>query len=557
MNDTPSTPDFRNLFESAPGLYLVLDLELRIVAVSDAYARATMTQREKILGRGIFVVFPDNPDDQQADGVRNLNASLRRVLQNRTGDEMAVQKYDIRRPEEAGGGFEERYWKLYNSPVLDTNGNLAYIIHQVEDVTELVGVKKSELEQGLLVETLRERTHQLESDVQIRRKAEEMLRASRIAALNMMEDAVEARKHAEQANIQLQREIAERKRTEEQLRKLSRAVEQSPASIVITNIAGEIEYVNPKFTQVTGYTFDEVRGKNPRILKSGETSAEEYRSLWQAIRAGKEWHGEFHNKKKNGELYWELGAILPIIDDHGRITHFLAVKEDITERKNAEEKIKTSLKEKEVLLKEIHHRVKNNLQVISSLLKLQSRYTKDKRTIELFEESQQRVKSMALIHEELYKSSDLARIKFATYVQNLANHLLRSYGSRSNGIALSVEVDDVELGVDYAVPCGLIVNELVTNSLKYAFPPAFLAQRERKTNEIHIELHLQNTGQVLLKISDNGIGFPEGLDFRNTESLGLQLVNALTDQLHGAISCSKTEGTEFEISFVAGNGRAK
>ncbi len=353
------------------------------------------------------------------------------------------------------------------------------------------------------------------------------------------------------------RDITESKRAEEQLRKLSRAVEQSPASIVITSIAGEIEYINPKFTQVTGYTLDEVRGKNPRVLKSGESTAEEYRSLWQTIRAGKEWHGEFHNKKKNGELYWELASILPIVDEAGRITHFLAVKEDITERKAAEERIKASLKEKEVLLKEIHHRVKNNLQVISSLLKLQSRYSRDKRTIELFEESQQRVKSMALIHEELYKSPDLARIKFASYVQSIADHLVRSYGVRSNAITLNVDVDELQLDVDHAVPCGLIVNELVTNSLKYAFPSELMAQRDHRENKITIEMRLQNGAQVALKISDNGIGLPQGLDFRMNESLGLQLVNTLTEQLRGTISCNKTEGTEFEILFVAGNGSVK
>ena len=126
---------------------------------------------------------------------------------------------------------------------------------------------------------------------------------------------------------------------EVQLRILSRAVEQSPASTVITNTAGEIEYVNPKFTQLTGYTLEEVRGKNPRILKSGETPVEEYRSLWRNITAGQEWRGEFHNRKKDGELYWELATISPIVDEAGIITHFLAVKEDVTERKRAEERL--------------------------------------------------------------------------------------------------------------------------------------------------------------------------------------------------------------------------
>jgi PAS domain S-box-containing protein len=139
-----------------------------------------------------------------------------------------------------------------------------------------------------------------------------------------------------QVNAQLQSELTERKRIEDKLRQLSRAVEQSPASIVITNPAGDIEYANPKFIELTGYALEEVLGKNPRILKSGDKPQETYRELWQAITAGKEWHGEFHNRKKDGELYWESASISPIRDPAGRITHYLAVKEDITARKQTE-----------------------------------------------------------------------------------------------------------------------------------------------------------------------------------------------------------------------------
>jgi signal transduction histidine kinase/CheY-like chemotaxis protein len=142
------TPDFRRLFESAPGLYLVLDSDLRIVGASDAYLGATMTQREEIVGRGIFDVFPDNPDDPEASGVSNLRASLERVVRRRVPDTMAVQKYDIRRPAEEGGGFEERHWSPRNVPVLDDDGELAYIIHRVEDVTEFARLQAHESDQA-------------------------------------------------------------------------------------------------------------------------------------------------------------------------------------------------------------------------------------------------------------------------------------------------------------------------------------------------------------------------------------------------------------------------
>lgn len=215
---------------------------------------------------------------------------------------------------------------------------------------------------------------------------------------------------------------------------------------------------------------------------------------------------------------------------------------NIAKRKQAEEQIKASLKEKEVLLKEIHHRIKNNLQVISSLLNLQSGYIIDKDAIEMFKESQNRVKSMALIHEKLYQSKDLARIDFAEYIRNLTNYLFRSYGVTSNRIKLKKNVDDVFLGLDTAIPCGLIINELVSNSLKHAFP-------DGKEGEIHICLFLDNDKFTLI-VRDNGVGFPKDLDFRNTESLGLQLVITLVEQLEGTIDLKRSGGTEFKIIFT-------
>ncbi len=204
--------------------------------------------------------------------------------------------------------------------------------------------------------------------------------------------------------------------------------------------------------------------------------------------------------------------------------------------------IRQSLKEKEVLLKEIHHRVKNNLQVISSLLYLQSRNVKDKETLGILQDSQSRVRSMALVHERLYQSSDLARVDFAEYIRNLANYLFRSYGVNMNLIQLKIKVGEVLLGVDTAVPCGLILNELVSNSLKHAFP-------DDRQGEIYIELRADD-GQLTLMVSDNGVGFPEGSGFRNTETLGLQLVNMLVDQLEGTIELDRRGGTTFKITFA-------
>ena len=218
------------------------------------------------------------------------------------------------------------------------------------------------------------------------------------------------------------------------------------------------------------------------------------------------------------------------------------LRHDITERKRTEEQIKASLREKEVLLKEIHHRVKNNMQVIISLLNLQSKHVKDKRDWEIFKDSQNRIKSMALIHDKLYQSKDLASINFAEYIENLARHLFNTYRVSSSAIKLVADIKDVPLDINTAIPCGLIINELISNSLKYAFP-------DGREGEIQIKLYASKDDTFSLIVRDNGIGLPEDLDFRNTKSLGLQVVVALVEQLKGTIELDRSEGTAFKIVF--------
>jgi len=220
----------------------------------------------------------------------------------------------------------------------------------------------------------------------------------------------------------------------------------------------------------------------------------------------------------------------------------IRVQERTQELESANELLQRQITEREVLLKEIHHRVKNNLQVISSLLSLQSKKMGDAEASNLLTESQDRIKSMSLIHERLYRSDDLAVIDFGKYVEDLSNYLLLTHGGKSGAVALRINVDDISLGIDRAIPCGLFISELVTNSLKHAFPNG-------SEGEIHVECHTDGNGNVILEIGDNGIGFPEGVDFRNTESLGLQLVNTLVSQIDGDIELHKNGGAEFSIRF--------
>jgi two-component sensor histidine kinase/ligand-binding sensor domain-containing protein len=223
-------------------------------------------------------------------------------------------------------------------------------------------------------------------------------------------------------------------------------------------------------------------------------------------------------------------------------TAAVSVGIDITEQKLAEEALRTSLREKETLLQEVHHRVKNNLQVICSLLDLQSQTLKDPKTLEIFRESFNRVKSMALIHEKLYESTSLERINLAEYVETLTNYLLQSYGVNQELITLKVDVEEVFLNIDTAIPCGLIINELISNSLKYAFP-------QEKNGMIEIKLCSDIEHRFTLTVKDNGIGFSKDLNPQKPTTLGLQLVNALTQQLEGDMALDESQGIEFKIKF--------
>lgn len=219
----------------------------------------------------------------------------------------------------------------------------------------------------------------------------------------------------------------------------------------------------------------------------------------------------------------------------------IVVARDITVRRRAEEKLKESLTEKEVLLKEIHHRVKNNMNLVNSLLKLQSMRIKDKNTRTMFKDTRNRVRSMALVHEKLYQSRDFARINISKYLRSMIVHLFRSYDINANDIKLNIDLQDTVLDITRAIPCGLIVNELVTNCLKHSFP-------EGKSGEIHVILG-EKEGEHTLVVRDSGIGIPKDVNFEAPETLGLQVVSDLVDQLNGTIALKRGKGTTFKIQF--------
>ena len=227
------------------------------------------------------------------------------------------------------------------------------------------------------------------------------------------------------------------------------------------------------------------------------------------------------------------------------------LRAEMEERKKAEERVKASLVEKEALLREIHHRVKNNLQIIRSMLNLQLPQVRDEQSIQLFKESQNRIYTMALIHEKLYQSESMAAIDLPEYIRSLTANLFQSYGVAGHAIRPIIDVEPVSLDVDTAIPCALIINELVSNSLKHAFPSSRSPERG---GEVHIDLHRGDKGKLILSVSDNGIGLSPGFEIRNCRSLGLKLVCVLAKQIGGTVDVSTGGGARISITFAARRG---
>ena len=355
------------------------------------------------------------------------------------------------------------------------------------------------------------------------------------------------------------RDITERKKAEDAFK------ESEKKTLLLLNSTGEAIYgldleglcnfCNTSCLRLLGYEEEsQLLGQNMHELihhtkKDDTLYPEEECYIYQAFREGKGTHVD-------DEVLWRADGTsfaaeyrsFPIFRDGetvGSVVSFV----DITKRIKSEEQIKASLKEKEVLLMEVHHRVKNNMQVIASLLRLQSAEIKDKHLLALFDESQNRIKSMALIHEDLYKSKDLANIDFDQYTRKLTGRLMTSFGVSPDRIITNINIDIISLGVDAAIPCGLIINELFTNSLKHAFPAnRFSINLKDKKGEICIDFH-SNSGEYSLIFSDNGVGLPEDIDYHKSETLGLELVRTLVKQLKGTIKLNSNGGTEFKITF--------
>ena len=324
-----------------------------------------------------------------------------------------------------------------------------------------------------------------------------------------------------------------------ELEKLSLVASRTDNAVLIASAEGEIEWINDGFIRMIGMPKEKVLGRKVSEINVYNAINKEIDS------AVSEKHSRiFESNVTTHHLknIWISTTLTPIYSEFGNLKKLVFVDTDITSGKLLQKQIEESLKEKDVLLKEIHHRVKNNLQIIISLLNLQSGYIKDEATLKAVQDGQNRVRSMALVHEKFYQAEELSEIDFGEYVEKLTQYIYQSYGDKTDRVKMIIESDRVGLDMDTAMPSGLLVNEIVSNAYKYAFPGD-------SKGEIRIVLKKQN-GKVIFKISDNGVGLPGEINLEAAESLGMQLIQALTAQLDGELEVSRENGTEFTVSFI-------
>jgi PAS domain S-box-containing protein len=321
-----------------------------------------------------------------------------------------------------------------------------------------------------------------------------------------------------------------------------------PVGVYLTDRDGDCQYVNGKWLDIAGLKLEEALG-------NGWTSAlhhEDKEKVWDGwnrmVESQGNWGLEYRFLTPGGIITWVYGLATPLKNEKNEITGYVGVNMDITERKLMQDTLQSSLAEKEVLLREVHHRVKNNLAAILGLLDMERQNTADQNSGKLLVELSNRIKAMSTVHEKLYRSENLSSIDFQDYLKSFLSHLRTSFVT-GREINTKMEAAGIELSLDVAVPCGLIVNELVTNSLKYAFPKGKPGIRGQKNCEIRVSMGMTDSTYTLV-VSDNGVGLPKNIDWREAKSLGLRLVRMLGEhQLGGEIELDKSRGTRFMIRF--------
>jgi PAS domain S-box-containing protein len=528
---------FQRLFESAPGLYLVLLPDFTIAGVSDAYLKATMTERDEIVGRGLFEVFPDNPDDPAADGVANLKASLHEVLKTRKAHTMAVQKYDIRKPD---GTFEERFWSPLNKPVFDDDGNLLYIIHRVEDVTEFIRLKKNEARQQKITEDMRLRI--LEMEAETYKRAQEI----------------------QDNNRRLVNEIAERKKAEEQIKAsqemFSTIFYKSPSMNTIADQAtGKYIEVNDNFAGFCGLPKEEMIGKTSLDLNLIVDGREREELISSLKEKGYVKDALVQIRSSDGAIKW-VSTSAHAVNINGQ-QRFLTAMIDVTDRKNAEQKLELLNKELEAFSYSVSHDLRAPLRIMDGYADILISDYKDKfdeegiRTAATIKANARR---MGQLIDDLLNLSQIGRKELVaeqTDMNRLVQSVIKELFS-GDAIFADIRVENLEPArCDSNLMRQVWIN-LISNAVKYSGKqqePEILIRSSRENNE------------VIYSIKDNGVGFDmkyasklfgvfqrlhKITEFEGT-GVGLALVSRILTRHNGRIwaESEKGKGATFYFSL--------
>jgi PAS domain S-box-containing protein len=487
---------YKLLVETSLDMIFTVDLEGNFMFANKAFEKELGYSVEEIKKiNGFELVHPKD--------LASVKEQFAKILEGKSVDNMEYRY-------KAKNGS---YIHVLNSasPLFDSQGNVVAALGAARNITQRKGME----------EELREARDKLQEKVG--QRTQELLIA----------------------NEQLTKKIIEHKKAEKRIliekAYLDQFFESAQEGIVLVDKKGHVMRVNSEFTRMFGYSPDEISGRNIDEIVVPKGEMDKGISITKNVAKGKNFAAETVRQHKDGTLI-DVSVLASPIIVNGEIVASYAIYRDVTERKKSERKLRSSLEEKEVLLREIHHRVKNNMQIVTSLLRLQARQMRSKKNKEILQVSLNRIATMALIHESLYKSKDLARINFSDYIKRLTTHIFSFHTPSVSGINLKINVGETYLDINRAIPCGLIINELVSNSIKHAFP-------DGKKGEISIGLEVDKTGRFVLKISDNGIGFSEKLDFDNTATLGIQLVRDLVEQIDGEIKLDRKGGTTYRITF--------
>lgn len=480
----------RTVVSNTPVIFYALDRQGRYLLSEGRGLERLGLKPGELVNRSIFEVYPEQMD---------LLEPIRKSLEG-NGLTWTVTTYE-------GISFEHR-----TSPLWDAQGRVMGMIGVATDITDRLKAERA----------LRQLNEELE------------LRVAMATA------------ELRQTNRQLEQEIAERQRVESALReseqRFRQIFQEAPIGMAVADLQTyQIVQANPAFCRLIDYSETELTALTVLDITAPEEREASLTYLHQAQQHVSPHPIEKRYVKRDGTILWTHRTGTVLHNEQGQPCFSLAMVEDITNRKQAEAQLMASLEEKRVLLQEIHHRVKNNLQTISSLLRLQASTIFDPQVKSLLKDSQNRVRTMALVHEKLYQSDNLARIHFKEYVQHLTTDLIRSFAINPRSIQLELDIAAVELEADRVIPCGLVINELVSNALKYAFPSG--------QGLLKIYFGLESDHDYLLIVQDDGVGFPADVSFPQANSLGLQLVCSLTDQLRGKIQLQRGQGCRFQLRF--------